>query len=65
MRFTISCCCGPGSVSSGACAGSCEVWRRLTTLELEEVKVFQGLIFLAAVDLSAPRAPLALGGDTR
>lgn len=41
-----------------------ETWRRLTPLELEEVKVFHGLIFLAGVDLSASRAPLALGGDS-
>lgn len=44
--------------------GGWDVWRRLTPLELEEVKVFQGLVFLSGVDLSAARAPLALGGDS-
>lgn len=44
--------------------GDWDSWKKLTPLQLHELKGFKGLVHLAGVDLSAPRAPVAMGGDS-
>ena len=44
--------------------GSTRMWQRFDTALCHELKVVQGLLFLAEIDMAAPRSEIVFCGDS-